>query len=153
MLNETWEKAFLSDVADNGPNYMYSLLCDYEQYVKDFGYIDVKVFLQQWTCITFKSFEQLITGDIVYNCTGVKYIVMDESYESDDENILYIEATKVKKDGTFDKTGFANETFMTGDLYTLPIQHKDYSWRKKKRKESEEPLCPILITKTNQLQN
>lgn len=152
MLNETWNGAELSDVADNGSGYMYSLICDYEQYVKDFGYIDVIEFLQHWTCITFSSFEKLNIGDTVYNCHGKEYIVMDEPYESDDEIWLYIEVAEIKPDGTYDESGCTNDTFATGDLYNAPIQHKDYSWKKIKR-ESEEPLCPILITKTSQHQN
>ena len=152
MGNMTWEQATLGDVWNNGANYMYSLLCDYERYIKNYGYITVNDFLLQWTCITYDSFASLHVGDIVYDPSGTKYIVMERPWESDDETYLCIEVTTVNKDGTFDRTGSSNETLHTGDLYNEPVTHRDYLWKIRK-KESEEALCPILITKTNQPQS
>ena len=152
MENYTWTNATLGDVSSNGANYMYSLLCDYEKYLKDFGYITIQDFLPRWTCITYKSFEKLYVGDSVYDCVGNEYIVMDEPYESDDETYLYIEVAKLREDRSFDDTGSSNDTFQSGDLYKSPVIHGDYLWKKIK-KEREEQLCPILITKTNQPQN
>jgi hypothetical protein len=151
MLTHTWVAATLSDVLDNGPNYMYSLLCDYERYIKNFGFIPVELFLSDWTCITYKNFELLGPGDIVYTPQGVPYVIVDSPYESDDEVSLYIEAVKMNDDGSYDDTGRYNELLQTGDIYEDNITHKDYA--RKRKKESEEPLCPILITKTNQPQS
>ena len=153
MLTKTWVAANLSDVSDNGPNYMYSLLCDYERYIKNFGFIPVELFLSNWTCVTYKKFELLGPGDIVYTPQGVPYVIVDDPYESDDEVSLYVEAVKMNDDGSYDDTGRYNEVLQTGDIYEDNITHKDYARKSLKRKESEEPLCPILITKTNQPQS
>lgn len=152
MENYTWINATIGDVSSNGTNYMYSLLCDYQQYLKNFDYITIQDFLPQWTCITYKSFTKLYIGDSVYDCVGNEYIVMDTPYESDDETHLYIEVVQLKEDKTFDDTGASNQVMQTGDLYSEPVTHKDYKWRKRKI-EREEKICPILITKTNQHQS
>lgn len=148
-MNYTWETSDLSDVHNNGPGYMYSLICDYERYVRDFGYIPISLFIEGWKCITWKSFGQLIPGDYVYTPQGVRYIVMEEPYESDDEMYLYVEVTKERDDGSFDMSGRSNETLQTGDLYCEDVFHADYRRKKIKIKESEEKIWPILITKTN----
>lgn len=148
-----WEKATLSDVYDNGPGYMYSLLCDYEKYVRDFGYIPINNFIPKWTCISYILFSNLIPGDIVFSPQGTKFIIIDYPFESDDEALLCVEVAILKDDGTYDDTGQYTEILQSGDLYSTDIVHLDYRWKKIKRKESEEPLCPILITKTNQLQS
>ena len=151
MSNCTWNH--LSDVYDNGANYMYSLLCDYDKYMQHYGYISLQDFLPSWTCITRKSFSQLSIGESVYAPNGQEYIIMDEVYESEDETYLYVEVAQVRKDGTFDDTGLSNEILQSGDLYKMPVTHFDYTWKKKKIESEGPPLCPILITKTNQHQN
>lgn len=154
MLTKTWTSATLSDVTENGANYMYSLMCDYERYIHSFGYIPVAVFIKGWTCITYKEFEALVPGDIVFTPQGIKYITVDYPYESDDETHLYIEVVVLKDDGSYDDTGHSNEVLQSGDLYSDSVTHHDYRRRKLRlNKESEEPLCPILITKTNQAQS
>ena len=60
-----------------------------------------------------------------------------------------IKLKKMNDDGSYDDTGRYNEVLQTGDIYEDNITHKDYLRKSLKRKESEEPLCPILITKTN----
>ena len=152
MLTTTWTSATLSDVCDNGPGYMYSLLCDYERYVRDFGYIPIAMFIPGWNNITYKEFVNLSPSDIVFTPNGIKYIVVDDPYESDDETRMYVEVVKLNDDGSYDDTGKSNETLETGDLYCVSFVHRDYR-RKRLKKESEEPICPILITKTNQPQN
>lgn len=147
-MNETWKTATLSDVSDNGSNYLYSLVCDYERYVKNFGFIPIGLFIQGWTCITYKQFEALNIGDIVYTPQGVAYVVTDEPYESDDEIHLYVECSAMKSDGTYDDTGNNVDVLQSGDIYYTDVTHEDYK-RKLIKSESEEPLCPILITKTN----
>ena len=152
VLNKTWEGADLSTVSNNGVGYLYTLLCDYERYVRDFGFIDVEEFLQKWTCIPYNAFVNLAPGDTVYAFHGQKYIVVDEPWEADNESYMYIAITKLNDDGTFDDTGKYNEILNNGDLYAYDKIHMDY-YHKKKKKESEEPICPILITKTNQPQS
>ena len=151
MSNCTWNH--LSDVYDNGANYMYSLLCDYDKYMQNYGYISLQDFLPSWTCIPHQVFSHLTIGDTVYLPNGAEYIVMDDAYVSDDEIHLYIEITPLKADGSFDDTGSSNETAQSGDLYKMPVTHSDYTWKKKKIESEGPPLCPILITKTNQHQN
>lgn len=152
-MNCTWENSDLADVHNNGPGYMYSLICDYERYVFDFGYMPVCLFIEGWKCITWETFNQLIPGDYVYTPQGVRYLVMETPYESDDEMYLYVEATKERDDGSFDLSGRSNETLQTGDLYSENVIHEDYHTKKAKLKESEEKICTILITKTNQAQS
>jgi hypothetical protein len=152
MDNFTWNNCTVESVSNNGTNYIYNLLYDYEKYVKDYGYVDLNSFIQEWTCIPYMYFAKLCAGDIVYLCNGEKYIIADESYRCDDDTCLYIEAIKAQDDGTFDISDIS-ETMISGDLYYAPVIHRDYLWKKKIKKESEEKLCPILITRTNQLQN
>ena len=149
----TWSGATLNEVSCQGTNYLYSLLCDYERYIKNYGYISIEDFLPQWTCITYHSFQSLSIGESVYAPDGNEYIVMETPCESDDESYLLVEVTRIDDDGKFDDTGWSNETFTTGDLYNEPVTHRDYKWRKKINREREEKICPILITKTNQPQN
>lgn len=151
LVHLTWDNRTLSDVSANGPNYMYSLLCDYERYVKSFGYIPVELFLQDWKCITYNAFAKLTPGDYIYTPQGVQYRVVDEPYESDDELSLYVEVTMVKPDGSIDTN---TEILQSGDIYSEDVTHGDYR-RKRPRdpKEREEKVCPILITKTNQPQS
>lgn len=148
-MSYSWANCTMSDVNENGRGYPYTLIFDYERYVKDFGFIPVNDFIKGWTCITRDSFGSLGLTDIVYDCNGNKYVVMDEPYESDDEEYLYVEVRKVDEDGEVQSSG---ETLCTGDLYSENAIHQDYHWKKIKQK-GEEKLCPILITKTNQLQN
>ena len=149
----TWSGATLNDVSLQGANYLFSLFYDYEQYVKNYGYISIENFLHQWTCITYHAFQSLSVGESVYTPDGSECIVMDTPYESDDESYLLIEVARIEEDGKFDDTGWSNETFQTGDLYNKPVAHYDYTWKNKINREREEKICPILITKTNQLQS
>ena len=153
MLRKTWEGADLSTVSRDGASYLYSLLCDYERYIDNFHFITIQDFLQGWTCISREDFVNLTCGDRVYTPQGQEYVVMEEPWESDDETCVYVEVTMVKDDGTFDNTGRLNEILCTGDLYACDKIHMDYFYKVIKRKESEEPICPILITKTNQPQS
>ena len=102
MDNLTWTHSNVSDVYNNGANYTYSLLLDYSAYIKNFGYISIEQFLPQWTCITYKSFQNLKKEDIVYDYRGTKFIVMDDPYESDEGTDLYVEVLPLKEDGTID---------------------------------------------------
>lgn len=140
----------ISDVHDNGPNYMYSLICDYEKYVSDFGYVSINTFLHGWSCIPRKFFMNLQPGCHVYDPNGICYRVVECPYEAEDEINYYVEVVHIRDDGTISST---TEILSTGDLYGEPHVHYDYQWKKHQLKESEEKACPILITKTSQLQS
>ena len=145
----SWDNHNVADVCDNGPNYMYSLICDYEKYIKSFGVIPINIFLKGWTCIQYVDFSNFRIGDTVYTANGDEYEIIDIPYESDDEVNLYVEVRHIRKDGKISST---TDILQTGDIYFASVVHKDY-YRKKIKRENEEPLCPILITKTNQPQN
>lgn len=149
MTNNTWINCTIDDVLCNGPNYMYSLTCDYERYVRYFGFISIDDFLQGWNCITFSKFANLQIGDAVYSPTGIKYIVIDEVFENVD-GVLCVE---VKSSLDASSTSFVNTSFVqAGDVYSDSVTHYQYRTRTV-NKNKEEILCPILITKTNQDQN
>lgn len=138
------------DIYNDGLNYMNSLLYDYEDYVKLYGYISVDQFLQNWTCIPHKTFSNLVIGNIVYDCNGSRYVVTDDAYESDNET-LYVETLMVDNNGNIIQN--SENVFSEGDLYSESITHTDYKWKKRKIESEEKTLCPILISKTNQHQS
>ena len=131
----------ISDIRNEGINYLHSLICDYQQYIYDFGFIQLLDFVQGWECISLKNFINLEENDIVYDAVGNKYVVYDVPFESDDETCYYVEVSQED-----DKTN--TQIFSSGDLYLSNKFHSDYNWKQRKRK-GEEILCPILITKTN----
>lgn len=147
MKRDTWTDA--GQVYDNGPEYTFSLLLDYENYVKDYGAISTKDFLKGWTCICRSSFENFKINDIVYDVNGFKYKVTDQVYY-DDESMPYVEATQIFADG---RESDYTSTLYAGDVYSDSKVHTDYYFRRKKLQEGEESICPILITKINQPQN
>lgn len=152
MKNYTWAHSNANDVSYNGANYLYSVLLDYERYIRDFGYIPLDDFIKDWKCVTYKAFSELRPGDFVYTPYGHRYKVIEEAYESDDETSLYIEVAEEKEDGSFDESGRSNQIVQTGDVYSENVIHEHYRWKQKIRR-GEEKLCPILITKTNQPQS
>ena len=144
-----YENKTLSDISNDGSNYMYSLISDYDYYVQSFGYISVPEFIQKWNCMNRKDFQQLKPGDIFYTPNGDMYEAIDYAYESDDEQYLNVEC--VRK-GTNEEP----EVLSSGDVYIAPIVHDDIRWKKRIQRKEVEKLCPILIssiTKTNQHQN
>lgn len=147
-----WEDSDrLSDVHDNGPNYMYALIYDYEEYVSKFGYISISVFLHGWSCIPRSLFTFLSSGDIVYDPQGRRYRIIGSPYQSsDDETTVFIEAAHIREDNAISST---TEILSSGDIYFEPFVHYDFQWKKQQLKESEEKPCPILITKKSQLQS
>lgn len=142
-----YEHKRLSDVSYDGKNYMYSLICDYEDYVNSYGFISIDRFIQKWNCMNRQTFESLKPGDTFYLPSGVLYRALDYAYESDDEDCLYVECVQ---DGLDDSQA---EILSSGDVYVAPIVHDDIRWKKKIKRKDGEKLCPILITKTKQLQN
>ena len=148
-----WSKATLSDVQDCGPHALYSFICDYQRATKDYGWMSVDEFVKTWTAIRWKDFENLQEGDIVYDDIGEKYQCVEQAYLSDDEQYLNIECLKLTNDGMIKvSTNDNNEIFCIGDLYFAPNYTRLAEYRHKIL-EREEKACPILITKTKQLQN
>lgn len=139
----------ICDVYDNGPNYMFSLICDYEKYVKEFGYISITTFLHGWSCIPRNQFQFLSSGERVYDPQGRCYQVIEDARETDDESYV-VEVAMVKAGGIISDL---TQTLSTGDLYSEEFVHYDYQWKKQQLQESEEKPCPILITKTSQPQS
>ena len=151
-MNFTWEHYDnVLDVNNNGPNYLLSLIYDYEKYMRDFGFITMREFIKGCKCITRKTFERLQVGDFVYTPDGRRFVVAEEPWEADDEISLFVEVAKTDdiSINTFKNT----ITMQSGDLYSEDVIHEHYRWKKKINRESEESLCPILITKTNQPQS
>lgn len=146
-----WKGNTLADVNDNGQNYLYSLAYDYEKYVQTFGYIPMNLFITDWTCIRYDDFDKLRPGDFVYSSVGTRYKIIDYPFLSDDETTMYVEACRYPDDNT---VYTSTDMLTSGDIYFDSVIHKDFRHRRiRKRKEREELLCPILITKTNQPQN
>ena len=132
-----WKDMSVLDVRTAGPNYLTSLLYDYEQYVKKHHFVSVEYFLEYWTCIPIHVFSTLKEGDIVYDYLGREFECIEDS------NIFRsrISARSTSFQGT--------EEFDVGDLYCTKHTHciplTD--------NEKEAKICPILITKTNLVQN
>ena len=149
----SWLNATLSDVQDGGLNTMYSFICDYQRATKDYGWMSINEFIKTWTAIRWKDFENLRDGDIVYDYEGNEWKCIEQAYLSDDEQYLNIECTKVTHDNTVEVSSTGNyEIFSIGDLYFAP-NYTRLAEYKHKILEREEKACPILITKTKQLQN
>ena len=148
-----WSKATLSDVKDGGPNTMYSFICDYQRATKDYGWMSVDEFVKTWTAIRWKDFENLQDGDIVYDYEGNKWQCIESAYMSDDEQYLNVECVQLTHNGMIKVSSTGNnEIFCIGDLYFAP-NYTRLAEYKHKILEREEKACPILITKTKQLQS
>lgn len=132
---------FVNDFFDSDcpRNYLYNLIVDYENYMKDYGFIPLDDFILKWNCLLLDDFDKLKPGDIVYDCVGNKLTITDYPYVGDNDIDHYVEADN-------------GDIYNAGDLYK-----KDYSSAlmdyKKKICEGEKATCPILITKTKQHQN
>lgn len=138
-----------SEVFDNGHEYTFSLLLDYEKYIEKFGYVSLSKFLKGWTCIARNYFENLKIDDIIYNETGQKHKVISDVY-SDDYNELYVEAVELDENGEEHEYPYS---IYAGTAYSREVPHIDYLYKNRIIREGDKPLCPILITKTNQPQS
>ena len=96
------------------------------------------------------AFSNLPIGATVYDYNGKPYKTVDYVYEYDDKTSLYVECAPIDDEGFMDTKH--TEIMTCGYLYTSPYVNDVYSMTKKKRKDGEK-ICPILITKTKQLQN
>ena len=150
MNYDTFKDSTLSDIAYNeSSNYLYSLICDYEKFILQYGAIALKDYIPTWTCIPKNVFWKLEENDIFYDCCGNQYIVIDAPFESEDENDYYIECVMIHPDGTRDKT---SQMFQTGDVYSEPVVNTKQNFMKLKPK-GEDKICPVLITSQVPLQS
>ena len=140
----------LESVCNQGKHYLYNLIIDYYKAISSFGFIALEDFIHSWNCIPLVAFSNLPIGATVFDYNGKPYKTIDYAYESDDEASLYIECAPIDDKGFVDTKH--TEIMTCGYLYTSPYVNDVYSMTKKKRKDGEK-ICPILITKTKQLQN
>lgn len=140
-------------------NYMTALVYDYEQYVKDFGYLPVEEFIKGWTIMVHEDMERVVEkqeSTVVYTINGkgsteTVDICGDESYYNQEHETYFLCCRPVRKDGVIDITD--ERTYVEGDLYYIPFAHIDYLTKTPKSVQKGEKLCPILITRTNRQSN
>ncbi len=137
-----------SDVYQDGLNYVYNMMIDYEKVVMDHGPLSLDDFMSEWNVIPRDAFEDLEQGDIVYDCVGNRFKVECGPWEDDYENLV-VEAYLVKDDGSLAPY---SDMFAGGDLYYLPHYH-DWAFAKPKKTKGDTKICPILITSPVQPQS
>ena len=145
-----FSNATLESVCNEGKHYLYSFIIDYYKAISSFGFITLEDFIHSWNCIPLVAFSNLPIGTTVYDYNGKPYKTVDYVYEYDDKTSLYVECAPIDDKGFIDTEHAEIKT--CGYLYTSPYVNDVYSMTKKKRKDGEK-ICPILITKTKQLQN
>ena len=149
MVN--FSNASLESICDEGKHYLYNLIADYYKAISSFGFMALEDFIHGWNCIPWAAFSNLAIGATVYDYNGKPYKTVDYAYESDYEDSLYVECAPIDDKGFMD-TEHA-EIMACGYLYTSPYVNNVYSYMTKKKRKDGEKICPILITKTKQLQN
>ena len=137
-----------SDVYEDGINYVYNMMIDYEKVVTEHSAMSLKEFLNAWNVIPRDAFAHLESGDIVYDCVGNQYKVEDDVWEDDYDNLV-VNAYHVRPNGDIAPTA---DTFVGGDLYYKPFYH-DASILAPKKSKGESKICPILITSQAQPQS
>ena len=146
-----FSNATLESVCNEGKHYLYNLIVDYYKAISSFGFIALEDFIHSWNCIPLVAFSNLAIGTTVYDYNGKPYKTVDYAYESDYEDSLYVECAPIDDKGFMDTE---HAGIMTcGYLYTSPYVNNVYSYMTKKKRKDGEKICPILITKTKQLQN
>ena len=147
-----FSNATLESVCNEGKHYLYNLIIDYYKAISSFGCIALEDFIHSWKCIPLVTFSNLPIGATVYDYNGKPYKTVDYAYEyDDDETSLYIECAPIDDKGFIDTKH--TEIMTCGYLYTSPYVNDVYSYMTKKKRKDGEKVCPILITKTKQLQN
>lgn len=136
-------------VYDNGHEYSFSLLLDYEKYIETFDYVSLIEFLKGWTCITRYCFENLEIDNIIYSATGQKYRVISTPCY-DEYNEPWVKAVEIDKNGTEREYP---ESIYAGTAYSREVPHVNYLYKNRIIREGDKPICPILITKTKTPQN
>ena len=87
-----------SDVYEDGINYVYNMMIDYEKVVTEHSAMSLKEFLNAWNVIPRDAFAHLESGDIVYDCVGNQYKVEDDVWEDDYDNLV-VNAYHVRPNG------------------------------------------------------
>ena len=149
MVN--FSNASLESIYDEGKNYLYNLIADYYKAISSFGFMALEDFIHGWNCIPWAAFSNLAIGATVYDYNGKPYKTVDYTYESDDEESLYVECAPIDDKGFMDTEH--TEIMTCGYLYASPYVNDVYRYMTKKKRKDGEKICPILITKTKQLQN
>lgn len=149
-MTELMHYKHIYEVHDDGQEYVFSLLCDYEEVVVERGALTISEFLKGWNIIPMKAFNELQKGDVVYDQYGEKYLVDTEhatfNYRKC-EDILQISAHHCTDDD--ENSANSRKPFFSGELYYTPYHH---DWIKFKPKKIEgDKICPILII--NQVQH
>lgn len=139
-ISSFWSLDNIDSIYGYGKEYLYSLIHDYEMYIRDFGYIPISNFLKGWTCIPPSIFRSLKPGYKLFDINGTQVTIQTEP---DPYDGMFIEAID-----DINKSGFI---IFAGELYAKNISHEDYIYKSIKPKG--ETLCPILITKTKQPQS
>ena len=149
MVN--FSNASLESICDEGKHYLYNLIVDYYKAISSFGFMALEDFIHGWNCIPWAAFSNLAIGATVYDYNGKPYKTVDYTYESDDEESLYVECAPIDDKGFMDTEH--TEIMTCGYLYASPYVNDVYRYMTKKKRKDGEKICPILITKTKQLQN
>ena len=149
MVN--FSNASLESICDEGKHYLYNLIVDYYKVISSFGFMTLEDFIHGWNCIPWAAFSNLAIGATVYDYNGKPYKTIDYAYESDDEESLYVECAPIDDKGFMDTEH--TEIMTCGYLYASPYVNDVYRYMTKKKRKDGEKICPILITKTKQLQN
>ena len=149
MVN--FSNASLESICDEGKHYLYNLIADYYKAISSFGFMALEDFIHGWNCIPLAAFSNLAIGATVYDYNGKPYKTVDYTYESDDEESLYVECAPIDDKGFMDTEH--TEIMTCGYLYVSPYVNDVYRYMTKKKRKDGEKICPILITKTKQLQN
>ena len=149
MVN--FSNASLESICDEGKHYLYNLIADYYKAISSFGFMALEDFIHGWNCIPWAAFSNLAIGATVYDYNGKPYKTVDYTYESDDEESLYVECAPIDDKGFMDTEH--TEIMTCGYLYASPYVNDVYRYMTKKKRKDGEKICPILITKTKQLQN
>ena len=149
MVN--FSNASLESICDEGKHYLYNLIADYYKAISSFGFMALEDFIHGWNCIPWAAFSNLAIGATVYDYNRKPYKTVDYTYESDDEESLYVECAPIDDKGFMDTEH--TEIMTCGYLYASPYVNDVYRYMTKKKRKDGEKICPILITKTKQLQN
>ena len=149
MVN--FSNASLESICDEGKHYLYNLIVDYYKAISSFGFMALEDFIHGWNCIPWAAFSNLAIGATVYDYNGKPYKTVDYTYESDDEESLYVECAPIDDKGFMDTEH--TEIMTCGYLYASPYVNDVYRYMTKNKRKDGEKICPILITKTKQLQN
>ena len=149
MVN--FSNASLESICDEGKHYLYNLIADYYKAISSFGFMALEDFIHGWNCIPWAAFSNLAIGATVYDYNGKPYKTVDYTYESDDEESLYVECAPIDDKGFMDTEH--TEIMTCGYLYASPYVNDVYRYMTKKKRKDGEKICPILSTRTKQLQN